>query len=77
MWPIPERGLHKRLHRITASTLVVWGENDNLIPARYAQEFGERIRNSRVEVLAECGHIPQMERMPETLALVRDFLAEA
>jgi pimeloyl-ACP methyl ester carboxylesterase len=76
MWPIPERGLHKRLHRITAPTLIVWGENDNLIPARYAHEFGERIRNSRVEVLPGCGHIPQMERMPETLALVHDFLAE-
>lgn len=75
VWPIPEKGLAKRLHRIAAPTLIVWGEDDALIPSAYAAEFGSRIAGSRVEVLPECGHIPQLERGAETLELVRGFLA--
>ena len=32
IWPIPVKGLKKRIHRIQAPSLVVWGENDKLIP---------------------------------------------
>lgn len=75
VWPIPEKGLARRLHRIAAPTLIVWGEDDALIPSAYAREFGEGIAGSRVEILPECGHIPQLERGAETLELVRGFLA--
>jgi len=73
-WPIPERGLAKRLHRITVPTLIVWGADDTLIPAAYAAEFGKAIRNSRIEIIPNCGHIPQLEQGPTTLKLVDDFL---
>jgi pimeloyl-ACP methyl ester carboxylesterase len=74
-WPIPERGLAKRLHRITAPTLVVWGADDALIPAAYAAEFGKAIKGSRVEIIPNCGHIPQLEQGPTTLRLVQNFLS--
>ena len=74
VWPIPDRGLSKRLHRVRAPTLIVWGADDALIPASYAGAFGERIAGSRVEVLADCGHIPQLEQGPATLETVRAFL---
>jgi pimeloyl-ACP methyl ester carboxylesterase len=73
-WPIPDAGLHKRLHRVSAPTLIVWGADDALNPVSYAKEFGERIRDSRVEIVADCGHIPQVEKLDETLEVVRDFL---
>lgn len=76
LWPIPDRGLRKRLHRLTAPTLVVWGENDSLIPAAYAHEFGRLIAESRVELVPNCGHIPQLEQPQITTRLVRDFLAD-
>jgi pimeloyl-ACP methyl ester carboxylesterase len=76
VWPIPERGLHKRLHRITAPTLIVWGENDRLNPVGYAYQFGEKIQNSRVVIIPDCGHIPQVEKLQETLEVVRDFLGD-
>ena len=75
VWPVPDRGLARRLHRITAPTLVIWGAQDGLVPAIYAQEFGKRIAGARVEVLEGCGHVPQVERQAETLALVRGFLS--
>ena len=74
VWPIPDKGLAKRLHRIEAPTLVVWGKYDKLISSAYAEEFGRHIVGSRVEVLDECGHIPQLEQPEKTLALVTDFL---
>jgi len=74
VWPIPDRGLAKRLHRIEAPTLIVWGEEDSLIPAVYAEEFRTRIRNSRVEIVPKSGHIPQVEQADTTYQLVADFL---
>ena len=74
VWPIPEKGLRARLHRVTAPTLIVWGADDALIPVGYATEFGDAIRGSRVEIVRDCGHIPQAERLEATLALVRRFL---
>jgi pimeloyl-ACP methyl ester carboxylesterase len=76
-WPIPDRGLDKRLHRIRTQTLIVWGENDALNPVVYAHELGNRIAGSRVEIFPECGHIPQMEKYEETVAVVRDFLGDS
>ena len=74
VWPIPDKGLAKRLHRIEAPTLIVWGKQDKLISSVYAEEFGRQIAASRVEVLDECGHVPQLEQPEKTLALVTDFL---
>src|SRR2546428_4168793 len=42
VWPIPDRGLKKRLHRITAPTLVLWGEADRANPLVYAEEWQRR-----------------------------------
>ncbi|MDT7662283.1 MAG: hypothetical protein QOD04_1839 [Pseudonocardiales bacterium] len=77
LWPVPDRGLRKRLHRVTAPTLIMWGEDDQLIPVAYAEQFGRLIPHSRVEVVPDCGHIPQVERTDHTYATVMDFLATA
>ena len=74
LWPLPDRGLSKRLHRVSTPTLVIWGEDDALIPVHYAQEFGRLIRDSRVEVIPDCGHVPQVEQAEATAALVKEFL---
>ncbi|WP_197651792.1 alpha/beta fold hydrolase [Carbonactinospora thermoautotrophica] len=73
-WPIPDRGLRNRLHRVTASTLIVWGRQDRLIPVSYADEFAVLITDSRVVVIDDCGHIPQVEQFEQTVAAVDAFL---
>lgn len=75
VWPIPDRGLHKRLHRIDVPTLIIWGRQDKLNPVAYAEEFGRRIGGSEVHVLDDSGHIPQMEETDKTLALVQGFVS--
>jgi pimeloyl-ACP methyl ester carboxylesterase len=74
VWPIPDKGLKKRLHRITASTMIVWGEDDALVSSVYAGEFAARIANSRVEIVKDCGHVPQVERLEILTPLVTQFL---
>src|SRR2546428_9090439 len=46
VWPIPDRGLKKRLHRITAPTLVLWGEADRANPLVYAEEWQRRVKGA-------------------------------
>jgi pimeloyl-ACP methyl ester carboxylesterase len=36
VWPIPDKGLKRRLHRVNASTLIIWGDDDALISSVYA-----------------------------------------
>lgn len=74
VWPIPDKGLERRLHRISAPTQIVWGEQDKLIPAAYADEFAARITGSKVAIVPGAGHIPQVEATDATFALVDGFL---
>jgi pimeloyl-ACP methyl ester carboxylesterase len=73
-WPIADHGLGRRLYRISAPTLVLWGSDDALVPATYADEFGRRIADSRVEVLENCGHILQADQPERTWTLISEFL---
>jgi pimeloyl-ACP methyl ester carboxylesterase len=74
VWPIPDKGLKKRLHRVKANTLIIWGDDDALISSVYAKEFGDRIANSRIEIIKDCGHVPQVERLEAVKPLVAKFL---
>src|SRR5581483_6240764 len=67
VWPIPDKGLKKRLHRIQAPTLIIWGKQDGLTPPVYAEEFASRIPGARVELVEGAGHVPQLEQA-ETVA---------
>ncbi|OXR43657.1 2-hydroxy-6-oxo-6-phenylhexa-2,4-dienoate hydrolase [Nocardia cerradoensis] len=74
VWPIPDKGLVHRLHRISISTLIVWGEHDALISPIYADEFADRIADSSVVIIADAGHIPQVEQTEATYKAVDNFL---
>jgi pimeloyl-ACP methyl ester carboxylesterase len=76
-WPIPERGLRSRLHRLAANVLVVWGRDDALISSTYAEDWRREVKNCRSVLIDDCGHIPQVEKLNETVSAVSAFLAEA
>lgn len=76
VWPIPDLGLSRRLHRVAAPTLIVWGEHDRLAPVVYADEYAQRIAGSRVVRIPAAGHIPQVEALEPTWRAVSSFLAE-
>ena len=74
IWPIPDKGLKKRIHRVKAPTLLVWGDQDRLVPLVYAQEFARRLPCDRQEVVKNAGHAPHLERSEVTADIVRSFL---
>ncbi len=67
LFPIPENGLERRLWRIKAPTLIVWGEQDRLISPIYAEIFGEKIQNAEVVKIPNTGHLIGLES-PEPYA---------
>lgn len=75
MWPIPDRGLGRRLRYIKAPTLVVRGETDGLVSAAYAQAFAEGIGGAKTASIAAAGHLPMVEQEAAFLKVVEDFLA--
>jgi pimeloyl-ACP methyl ester carboxylesterase len=75
MWPIPDRGLARRLHRITAPTLIVWGDRDALAPVRYADDFAAGIPDARTLVVAGAGHMVTLEAQEQVQAGIEEFLS--
>jgi pimeloyl-ACP methyl ester carboxylesterase len=76
IWPIPDKGLKKRIHRIQAPTLLVWGQEDRLGPLVYAEEFARRLPRTRLEIVKDAGHAPHMEQAGTAARLVQAFLKE-
>jgi pimeloyl-ACP methyl ester carboxylesterase len=59
--------LERRLHRIIARTLVIWGAEDRIIPVAYGRRFAELIPGARLELVEAAGHLPPIEQ-PERFA---------
>ena len=68
--------IRDRLGEIACPTLIVWGAEDKLVPARDADEFARLIPNSRKVVWPETGHVAMIERPAGFNALLWAFLAE-
>jgi pimeloyl-ACP methyl ester carboxylesterase len=66
--------IRDRLGDIAAPTLVVWGADDALVPARDAFRFGELIPDARVVVYEDTGHVAMFERPVAFNALVQEFV---
>ena len=76
IWPIPDKGLKKRIHRVKAPTLLVWGKEDRLVPPVYADEFVGRLSDARVQTVADTGHAPHLEQPATVARTVREFLSQ-
>lgn len=74
-----ERGgraeLEPRLSRIKARTLVLWGANDRILHVSGAEIFRKGLKNAKVVILDQCGHVPFFEKRAETVKIYKDFLA--
>jgi pimeloyl-ACP methyl ester carboxylesterase len=77
LWPIPDKGLKKRIHRISAPTQLLWGASDRLVPPVYAEEFLKRIDRSRLTVIRGASHMLPFEKADEFVEVVTDFLLTA
>jgi pimeloyl-ACP methyl ester carboxylesterase len=74
IWPIPDKGLKKRIHRVKAPTLLIWGAEDRIAPPVYAEEFARQIAGAKVETVKGAGHAPHLEQPAAVAESVRAFL---
>jgi pimeloyl-ACP methyl ester carboxylesterase len=68
--------LAKWLHRIAVPTLVIWGDDDKVIPPAYGPAFAKLIPGARLEVIANCGHVPQLECAGQWVGKIAAFIDE-
>jgi len=66
--------LAKWLHRIDVPTRIVWGADDALISAGYAQEFAKLIPGSSVTLIPECGHLLHVEKPDAFVSAITDHV---
>ena len=66
--------LHKWLHRIKVPTLLVWGDDDKVIPPAYGPAFQKLIPGSRLEIMKDAGHTLQIEKADELAAMMTSFI---
>ena len=67
--------LISKLAQIRLPTLIVWGREDKVIPLRVGELLHEILPNSTLEVIEQCGHVPQEEKPRETVEIIRRFLS--
>lgn len=74
LWPIPDKGLKKRIHRLRQPTLLVWGGSDKITPPVYGEAFLKAIPGSRLVTLPKSGHMPMLEEQDAFVRAVTSFL---
>ena len=62
LFPIPNRRVSKRLYRVTAPTLVLWGGADKLIIPAYAERWARLIPGAQVQIIPDAGHMLPYEQ---------------
>jgi pimeloyl-ACP methyl ester carboxylesterase len=65
-----------RLENIACPLLLVYGERDRLVPPTGAQRVIAALPETRLELLPDCGHCPQIEAVDRLLELLEEFSRE-
>jgi len=66
--------LERRLRRISAPTLVVWGENDTFLPVAHGEAYARAIPHATLRTVSQCGHLVPHEQTDTFVDLVGAFL---
>jgi pimeloyl-ACP methyl ester carboxylesterase len=70
----PGEKLDGRIGGISMPTLLLWGEQDAITPLPMAHAYLRKIPGARLHVIAQCGHLPPLEKSREFVDAVTQFL---
>jgi len=70
------QNLTEEVSKITAPTLLIWGNNDTITPPFVGEEFHKLIPNSQLLFIDKCGHAPMMEQPEAFNRYLGKFLNE-
>jgi abhydrolase domain-containing protein 6 len=74
-WPLGNTRLDRRLALIEAPTLIIWGENDRLLPRSYAGAIGRAMKAStQTRIIADAGHLAELDKPDAVAAAILGFM---
>lgn len=73
LFPIPNRRLSKRIHRVGVPALIVGGKSDGLVPPSYIELWADSLPGADVIMLDEAGHMVHLEQPEATAAAITSF----
>lgn len=76
MTPANPDSISTLIKTIAVPTLIIWGANDPAISLEHGQKLHQDIRNSKLVIIPNCGHIPHEESPEETLHAILNFLEQ-
>lgn len=62
------------INKINVPTLILWGENDDVVPIRVGYILNKLIKNSNLEVIKNSGHVPILDSKEVYLNYLDKFL---
>jgi pimeloyl-ACP methyl ester carboxylesterase len=68
LWPLGDRGIAKRLHRITTPRLTLWGDLDEVNPVTNASAWGD------AQIIAGAGHLLEWDAPDQVGPALLSFL---
>jgi pimeloyl-ACP methyl ester carboxylesterase len=63
-----------RLARVRVPALVLWGENDVIVPPDFGRAYAKALPDARFELIRGAGHVPMREAPDTTYELIDSFL---
>ena len=74
-WQFPDNPrLSRYLYRVTAPTLIIWGERDGFVPLAHGTAFQQGVANSELVVVPNSAHLPHIELPDACVEMVSNFL---
>jgi len=74
LFPIPNRRLSKRVHRIGVPTLILAGESDGLVPPAYAELWHDSVQGAQLMMVEEAGHMLHLEQPARVAEAIAAFV---
>ncbi|NJM96636.1 MAG: alpha/beta fold hydrolase [Phormidesmis sp. RL_2_1] len=66
--------LSPKIPQITPPTLVLWGQQDNILGTKDAARFAASVPDCKLIWLEQCGHVPHLEKPEETAQHIAEFV---
>jgi pimeloyl-ACP methyl ester carboxylesterase len=75
-WPLGNTKLHKRMGMIEAPTLLLWGEQDRIMPRTYAEWIKRSIKGkSEILMVKGAGHLAELDQPDAVAKAIIDWTA--
>lgn len=75
LWPVPDKGLSRRIGRVRSRTLVITGDKDTIVPVAHGNKAASIIPGAKHLTLSGVGHLAMLEKPEEFVTAIEDFLS--